>query len=310
MNSKDQQVARLDELAIPPVALHEDASDALLKPADRTGKLTKLRIGDFVLHVSCTREAGAFALPIEDTSHLLVSVARGAATVLASTGVDMLVDGGDAYLFSGETIEQIFVLPETSLYVLEISEKIIAPREALSSGYAESKLVTGTIRGARGRAIANCLALVVRVLEGAGGENADSLANALLDTTVDMKLMAQRPRTEPVNSAGQIIPGAVRRAIRYIHQEAVNGVRAPQVAQYAGMSLRSLQNGFSKFVGITPAAYITRTRLLGVKQGLQDGTFKSVAEAARHWGFSSASHFSQRYLEAFGEKPSHTKRGR
>ncbi len=307
MDSTDQLTARLRELAILPVAASGNAAPLALG----AGNLITFRLGGFALHVSSRSEAGAFGLLVEKASHMLVSVASGGATVLASNGMDTLVNAGEGFLFGGEKIEQLFVLPGTLLYVLEISQETIARRQVSTPGYAETNLLLGTIAGARGRAVVNCLGLVVRMLTDTGKENAEALAHALLDTIVDLKLVAHRPRTEPAAaSSGQVIPGGVRRAIRYIHLEAVNGIRPSDVAEYAGMSVRSLQNGFAKFVGFTPAAYITRTRLLGVKQGLKDGTFTSVDKAAQHWGFRSPSHFSKSYLEAFGEKPSHTKRGR
>lgn len=304
MDLKDKDIS--SGLGMPPVA----PSGSPVPLGHKLGALTRLRIGDFVLNVGNSFEARAFDLRVEDASHLLASVTTGAATVMGSGEVARLITAGEGFLFSGEMIEQVFARQDTLFYVLEISDDVVARRQTPSSRQVAKTLLSGAITGGRGIAINNCLGLVVRMLEERGRGDAESLAIALLDTIVDMKLAVDRPQAEPTAISSQVVPGAVRRAIRYIHLEAVNGIRPCDVAEHAGTSLRSLQNGFAKFVGLTPAIYILRTRLNGVRQGLEDGSFNSVGDAARHWGFHSPSHFSQRYLEAFGEKPSHTKRGR
>jgi AraC family ethanolamine operon transcriptional activator len=77
-----------------------------------------------------------------------------------------------------------------------------------------------------------------------------------------------------------------------------------------GLSRRAVENLFQDFLGMTPANYLKRQRLHGVRRTLQNkpGTPGVVKETALHWGFWHMGHFTHDYQELFGERPSLTLR--
>jgi len=80
------------------------------------------------------------------------------------------------------------------------------------------------------------------------------------------------------------------------------------LARVAGMSRASLARKFPLAFGETVFEYLRRSRLEAARQLLErDGA--TVAEAARHAGFSHIASFSNAFREAFGEAPSNLRRG-
>jgi transcriptional regulator GlxA family with amidase domain len=80
------------------------------------------------------------------------------------------------------------------------------------------------------------------------------------------------------------------------------------MAEHAGVSTRSLHQGFRKYRDTTPATYLTDIRLERVRQELVGGSERGVTirDIALRWGFHHHGHFSARYLRRYGELPSRT----
>lgn len=85
---------------------------------------------------------------------------------------------------------------------------------------------------------------------------------------------------------------------------------AARLAAIAQVSLRTLQEAFRKYVGMSPMAYVTEVRLQRVRRQLRASTPGSttVAAVAHQWGFAHLGRFARRYRERFGESPSQTLR--
>jgi AraC-like DNA-binding protein len=77
-----------------------------------------------------------------------------------------------------------------------------------------------------------------------------------------------------------------------------------------GVSIRSLQEGFRKAVGVAPMAYLRQRRLERVHDELIDGEpgIAQVTEIAGRWGFTHLGHFGVAYKTRFHERPSDTLR--
>ncbi|MGW0038641.1 AraC family transcriptional regulator [Gordonia sp. NPDC003376] len=100
-------------------------------------------------------------------------------------------------------------------------------------------------------------------------------------------------------------PGYVRSAVRYIDEHARDLPTVTDVAAVAGVSVRGLGGGFSRYLGMSPRAYLVEQRLQGVYRELSAGA-PSVAVVARSWGYVNMSVFAAAYRRRFGENPSAT----
>lgn len=108
-----------------------------------------------------------------------------------------------------------------------------------------------------------------------------------------------------------LAPRHVKVVEEYIHTHADAALTPAQLAEIAGVSLRSLYAGFREHRGLSPMAYLRTVRLERVRQDLLcDPTLSSVTAAALRWGFAHLGRFSAEYRRAFGECPAQTLRRR
>lgn len=80
------------------------------------------------------------------------------------------------------------------------------------------------------------------------------------------------------------------------------------VAEFAGVGLRSLQASFKAARGLSPREVLTRTRLEEARRRLLTGTDDSagVTGVALACGFTHLGRFAQQYRRLYGESPSGT----
>jgi len=76
------------------------------------------------------------------------------------------------------------------------------------------------------------------------------------------------------------------------------------LAALAGVSVRTLQDGFRQHVGVPPMVYLRRLRLTRAHDDLRTGRAATVAEAAQKWGFSHLGRFAAAYRAKYGALPS------
>ncbi|WP_440712479.1 AraC family transcriptional regulator [Gordonia sp. FQ] len=103
---------------------------------------------------------------------------------------------------------------------------------------------------------------------------------------------------------------AVRAAIEHIDRHARHDITIAGLAELSGMSVRGLQNGFRRTVGVTPSEYLRNTRLDGARADLLARDGESVSAVAQQWHFFHLGRFAQHYRARFGETPSQTFRAR
>lgn len=87
-------------------------------------------------------------------------------------------------------------------------------------------------------------------------------------------------------------------------------MKTPTLARLAGVSVRTLQEGFQRFRGRTPSQISRDLRLDRARTALLDGDGDNVTAVALDSGFSHLGRFAQSYAERFGETPSQTIRRR
>jgi AraC-like DNA-binding protein len=107
-----------------------------------------------------------------------------------------------------------------------------------------------------------------------------------------------------------IPPRAVRRAMDAIHDEPERPFSVTDLAAIAGVSVRSLQEGFRRHVGCPPMAYLLSVRLGRAHEALrrEDPARVTVAAVAHRAGFAHLGRFATAYRARFGVSPSETLR--
>jgi AraC-like DNA-binding protein len=148
-----------------------------------------------------------------------------------------------------------------------------------------------------------------------GGLQLTSPAKAAFDEFLLTLLLHQHPHnySDGITEAVPVpIPGLVRRAERFMVDNAEAGITVSEVAVALGVSVRSLQTGFRHWRSTTPNAFLRQVRLQRVRDELlRPGAETNVTTVALRYGFSHLGRFSAQYNLEFGESPSVTlRRGR
>ncbi|GAA2750544.1 AraC family transcriptional regulator [Amnibacterium kyonggiense] len=138
------------------------------------------------------------------------------------------------------------------------------------------------------------------------------IAGELFDLAVRMLVACFADPADAGASTGAAgAPRAVRRAVAYLEEHALEAVAVPDVAAAARISVRSLQSLFRRHLGVSPVEHLHAIRLEAARKellaGAEEGgtTVRSVAE---RWGFGNSGRFARLYQERFGERPSDTLR--
>jgi transcriptional regulator GlxA family with amidase domain len=102
----------------------------------------------------------------------------------------------------------------------------------------------------------------------------------------------------------------VRRAIDAMQAHPERPFTAAMLARTAGVSVRTLQEGFRRYVGVKPMAYLRQLRLARAHDELRaaDPCSTTVAEVAHGWGFAHLGRFAAAYRARYGASPSQTLR--
>lgn len=97
-----------------------------------------------------------------------------------------------------------------------------------------------------------------------------------------------------------IAPKHVKRTIEFIRDNARRPITPEELAAVAGVSLRALQYGFQKFLGVSISEYERSVRLEGVRREIEGNSGERVGEIARRWRFSNFTRFNTQFEAAFG----------
>jgi AraC-like DNA-binding protein len=152
------------------------------------------------------------------------------------------------------------------------------------------------------------LDFVMRSLDDSGIFSRNPL-NADLEDLLLSSLLAVQPH----DGAGELaaehgaVPYYVLRAERQMRERMPFDVTIAELAESAGVSRRTLHDGFRRFRSSTPMRELTAMRLAAARRRLSGGEPElTVSRAATEAGFTRLGHFSGLYRETFGELPSAT----
>jgi AraC-like DNA-binding protein len=133
--------------------------------------------------------------------------------------------------------------------------------------------------------------------------------NVIVDRSAGRHLMTALLHSLP-NSAAAVaspeeVPPCLGRADRYIRQNLARDIHLKDIAQAAGVSVRSLENAFRRYWRSTPTGHVRNLRLEAAHHLLTHPVRgMSVSDAATTVGFPHLGRFSRSYAQRFGELPS------
>ena len=105
-----------------------------------------------------------------------------------------------------------------------------------------------------------------------------------------------------------ISPYFIKRTEAYMREHLHVTLTIEQLAEHAGVSVRTLFAGFKSFLNTTPLSYLKELRFEQAHLELMRNEDVSVTDVAFKWGFTHLGRFSQEYKRRYGELPSYTRR--
>ncbi|MCF6473571.1 AraC family transcriptional regulator [Nonomuraea sp. MG754425] len=119
-----------------------------------------------------------------------------------------------------------------------------------------------------------------------------------------------RRREELLTPGRPCRPPVVNRVIDAMRASPATVFSAADLAEIAGVSIRTLQAAFQAHVDLSPMAYLRELRLERAHAELSaaEPSRTSVAEVAHRWGFAHLGRFATAYSRKYGVRPSATLR--
>lgn len=133
-----------------------------------------------------------------------------------------------------------------------------------------------------------------------------------LETLFILKLLESHPSNYSEHFQPQpckIAPHHVRRVEQFIIGNTDQDITLEQLVEVGGVSARALFDGFRRFRGTSPMAFLKAVRLERAREDLRNArSGDSVTTIACRWGFYQFGRFAAEYKRMFGELPSETLR--
>lgn len=117
------------------------------------------------------------------------------------------------------------------------------------------------------------------------------------------------PLRRPSPSSEQMQRRIIEKAMQAVSAHIRGRYAVPELAAEVNVSPTHLSNLFQRYLGVSPAKYITRIRIEECKSLLADGEM-SVGEIASLMGYSSIPHFCKQFRQWTGSSPAEFARGK
>jgi AraC-like DNA-binding protein len=119
-------------------------------------------------------------------------------------------------------------------------------------------------------------------------------------------LVTDHPYRDALDAAAEPArPAAVRDAMDIIETSPQMPLTTATLAMQCHISVRTLQEGFRKHLGMSPMAYLRMVRLRHAHRDLRSAypSHVTVASIARRWGFTHLGRFAAAHKAMFGQTP-------
>jgi AraC-like DNA-binding protein len=138
------------------------------------------------------------------------------------------------------------------------------------------------------------------------------VAEPLVESLIrGLLLLVDHPYRQALAQPAQAMrPAAVRDAMDIVGAEPGAALTTAMLAKQCHISVRSLQEGFQRHLGMSPMAYVREVRLRHAHADLRsaDPSRSTVASIAHRWGFTHVGRFAAVHKARYGESPMHTLR--
>ncbi len=127
---------------------------------------------------------------------------------------------------------------------------------------------------------------------------------------VTLLLAGQPHHSQERAQPSLLLPRTVRRAETFIAEHASDPLTLTDIANAAGVPVRTLLHSFKRFLDVSPMQLVREARIdMARELLLRAGETERVADIALSCGFVNLGRFASAYREKFGETPSDTLRG-
>lgn len=244
---------------------------------------------------------------------LVLNTLRGALRHLADPGRDAATGPGDSFVVDCSRTD----------YWLEgdgahLQLNLTIPHDAMAEiahrwyGFVpDDRLWTRRIAfGGAGSAWQALLDYVGRSIEAASGRVTNGVMARHLEEMVCLELLriwAEGAGVPLLDGARAAAPRHVRAAEEILAAEAQDPPTIGEAARRAGVSARTLSEGFRRFRGVSPRDFLRDRRLDGLRAALERaGPGETVTSVAADWGYVNLGALAAAYRRRFGETPSRT----
>jgi transcriptional regulator GlxA family with amidase domain len=208
----------------------------------------------------------------------------------------------------GEGARQLCLMIPAPTLVEELEQLLGRSVSAPLVFETEMDLSTPTARGWR----ASLEVLRTELTEGPGLASQVRVARQLERLMVDGLLLGQPHNYSDALDRGYWRPssGPVARARQLLEEQPEEPWSTSSLAVRVHLSVRSLQEGFARELGVPPMKYLQQVRLRRARDRLREASSAqtTVASVASRLGLSHLGRFAAAYRLAFGESPSQTLR--
>ena len=128
------------------------------------------------------------------------------------------------------------------------------------------------------------------------------LTSSLAHAMIDHVLLTQVGQRQGLKLRGGLAPHLRRRLVEYIEQHLDQPLALGELARLVALSEYHFARMFSTSFGLPPHRYVLQRRLRRARELLLYSALP-LGEIALACGFASASHFSNRFRQAFGAAP-------
>jgi AraC-like DNA-binding protein len=265
----------------------------------------RLRISSSTVRTPCY-PAIAVCLPISGktviTSHTSSAPVGGQSAAVVTSGNPVVVD----YLTDDCAIETLVF--EQPAVEAELARMLGAPltRPLRFDSQLSLSAVSPWSRA---------LSLLHRELTDPDGLAAVPAMSTRLGHLMMAGLLVSQPHnySEDLNKPRAVLASKpIRKALEYIEERPAEIETVADIASTVGLSVRALDDGFRRFVGTPPMAYLRNLRITRAHEELMaaDPYTTTATAVARKWGFGHYGRFAADYRRRFGIKPSETLRTR